>query len=116
MDLAAAVQDVVDRLKAGGIRATADGRDLNPPAVKVQPPVMTFRFGKGCWDAEWTAQLVVPDSGHAASLRALGPLITAVQDALGGAVVTARPQSVDLSDGAGSAPGYALTWTARIPA
>lgn len=115
MDLKAATQAVVDTLTAGGVRATLDGRDANPPCVLVRPPTLTFRFGKGCWDAEWEAWAMVPDTGHSTSLTALGELVTAAQDALGGAVVTARPAEASTADG-GTVPTYTLTWTARIPA
>lgn len=115
MDLAAAMQSVVDELVAGGLRATVDGRNLNPPCVQVRPPAMSFRFGKGCWDAEFEAWAMVPDSGAATAVKALGELVTAAQEALVGRIVTARPDEAALADG-GTAPMYRLTWTQRIPA
>lgn len=113
VDLAGATQAVVDRLKAGGVAATADGRDLNPPAVRVNPPQLAYRFGKGGWDATWTAVAAVPDTGHTDALRALGELLEAAQAALSYAGVSARPVDVNLEDG-GTVPGYELTWTQRI--
>lgn len=115
MDLDAAVKAVVDRLTAGGVRATNDGRNANPPCVLVRPPSLTFRFGKGTWDAEWEAWAMVPATGQSGSLAALGDLVTAAQTALGGAVVTARPDEAQTADAA-TVPMYRLTWTARIPA
>ena len=41
MNVADAVQGIVDRLLAVGIRATLDERDLNPPCVYVAPPAGT---------------------------------------------------------------------------
>jgi hypothetical protein len=115
VDLAAAAQAIVDRLTGAGVRATVDGRDLNPPVVQVRAPTMSFRFGKGCWDAEWEAWAMVPATGMRGDLKALGDLVAAVQDALGGAVVTATPGEVVLADGS-TVPMYRLTWTQRIPA
>jgi hypothetical protein len=113
--LAEAMADIVARLTAAGIRATLDGRDVNPPCVLVRPPTMTFRFGKGYWDADLTAWALVPDTGVGTASGALGELIDAVQNALGFAVVTARPDETTLSDGS-TVPTYVLTWSQRIPA
>jgi hypothetical protein len=115
VDLAAATQSVVDQLTAAGVRATLDGRDANPPVVQVRPPAMTFRFGKGCWDAEFEAWALVPSTGMRGDLIALGDLVTRTQDALVGAVVTARPDEAVLADGS-TVPMYRLTWTQKIPA
>jgi hypothetical protein len=115
VDLDTAAAAVVDRLTAGGVRATLDGRNANPPCVLVRPPALTFRFGKGTWDAEWEAWAMVPATGQTGDLAALGRLVTAAQAALGGQVVTARPDEAQTADGA-TVPMYRLTWTARIPA
>lgn len=114
MDLAAATQAVVDQLVDGGVRATLDGRDMNPPCVQVRPPSLTFRFGKG-WDAAFEAWAMVPATGMRADLKALGELVDAAQAALVGAAVTATPDDVVLADG-GTVPMYRLSWTQRIPA
>lgn len=110
-----AMDEVVAALTAAGIRATVDGRDANPPCVLVRPPVMSFRFGKGYWDAEMTAWALVGDAGMGPSMTALGELVTAVQTALGFVVVTARPDETTLADGS-TVPTYVLTWTHRVPA
>lgn len=114
MNLDAAVAVIVDRLRAAGVRATADERDLNPPAVWVGPPLLAYRFGKDSWDAEYHLFAAVPNSGRDTSNRNLGALITAVQNALGGAVATGRPMDLTVPDGAAPLPAYDLTFTARI--
>lgn len=114
MDLAEAVAALLAQLDAGQVRAAADLRDVNPPCVLVRPPRMSWRFGKDCWDATWEMWAVVPDTGAADALSALSLLIGQVQVALGGRVVEGRPVDVQAIDGAGTLPGYALTYTQRI--
>lgn len=116
MDLDAAVAAIVDRLKAAGVRACTDERDLNPPAVWVGPPILAFRFGKGFYDAEYHLFAAVPNTGRDTANKNLGALITAVQDALAGAVVTGRPIDLTVPDAAVPLPAYDLTFTARINA
>lgn len=114
MNLDAAAAAIVDQLRAGGVRATVDERDLNPPCVWVKPPAVTFRFGKGYWDAAWTLQAVVPDSGRDIALGNLGSLLEQVQDALGNVAVTAVPISLLVPGGSAPYPGYELTYSQRI--
>lgn len=111
MNLDAAAQVIVERLKAAGIRATLDERDINPPCVYVRPPGLTFRFGKG-WDAQWAVVCVVPDNGAAYALAALGSLVADVSMELG--TVAARPVSLQVPGGAAPFPGYEMTFTERI--
>lgn len=115
MDLAAAVQSVVDELDAAGIRATNDGRNLNPPCVLVRAPILHFRFGKPTYDADMEVWALVPASGTSGDLKNLGDLVVEVTEALSGRPVTATPDEATLADG-GTAPMYRLTWTQRIPA
>lgn len=114
VDIDAAVQDIVDRLTTAGVRATVDGRDLNPPAVQVRPPTMHYRFGR-CANADWQVWVVVPDTGMRTSLAALSTLLEDTQAALNLAGVDATPNTVTLADG-GTVPAYVLTWSSKIPA
>lgn len=114
MDLQGAAQAVVDRLMAAGIQATLDERDLNPPAVLVAIPLMSFRFGKGGWDAQFTLAAVVSNSGRAAALANLSTLVTDIHQAMGGAPVTARAIDLMVPDQGAPLPGYELTFTQRI--
>lgn len=114
VDLDAAAAAIVDTLRAAGIRATVDERELNPPAVFVGPPNLTYRFGKGGWDASWTLAAVVTDAGRRPALAALGDLVTAVQAALAGRVVAGRPVDLFVPGGAAPMPAYELTYSARI--
>ncbi len=116
VDLAAAVTGVVDRLRAAGIRATADERDLNPPGVYVAPPAVSYRFRHGDVTADWTIWCAVPNSGRDIALRNLSELVTAAVDALAadGAAVTAAPADLLVPELAAPLPAYTLRWSARI--
>lgn len=114
-DLDAAAAALVAQLSAAGVRATVDERDLNPPCVWVGPPTLSWRFGKGTWDAGWTLTAVVPDTGRAYNTNALAALLVRVQDALGGLPITARPVSLLVpSSGGTPLPGYEMTFSQRI--
>jgi hypothetical protein len=113
LDLAAAADAVVTRLTAAGIRATVDERNLNPPAVWIKPPAITYRYGKG-WAAVWTLQAVVPDTGRNIAMAALGELVDAVTAAMSWAVVTAAPIALIIPGGAAPLPGYEMTFNERI--
>lgn len=114
-DIEAAVSDVVRRLRAAGIRAAVDARDLNPPAVLVRPPTLTYRFGKGYADAAFDAWVMVGSSGKSQELKQLSALLDQVQAALNHQGITARPDDAVLPDGS-TAPMFVLSWTSRIPA
>jgi hypothetical protein len=112
LDLAAAVADVVGRLRAAGIRATADVRDVNPPCVYVPPPQIAWAFGKV--EMGWTVAAVVPATGRDIALKNLGPLIADVSTALATTPVTGgRPIDLGGVDGAAPLPAYELTFTTR---
>jgi hypothetical protein len=112
IDLAGAVADVVDVLRAAGIRATGDRRNLNPPAVYVPPPVIAWRFGKGTADLTWTIAAVVPNTGRVEALDNLSPLVDAVVAALP-AITEGRPIDLTGIDQGGPLPCYELTMTTR---
>lgn len=111
MDPLARLDAYLEALRTAGIRAVVDGRDVNPPAVQLRAPTLRYRFGRGCTEADWTARLILPNTGQREALAAALPLLAAIQEALSGAVVEATPADWDLPDGGGPAPGYELTWT-----
>jgi len=108
-----AMQALVDRLAAGGVRACTDERDLNPPAVLIRPPALSWQFG-GCVSGDWTLLAAVPDTGTGPSLAALDELITATQAALGGEIVAGAPAALRTSDSGSPLPAYRLTFTADL--
>jgi hypothetical protein len=112
MDLGEQVRDIVDRLTAAGLRATADSRNLNLPAVFVKMPAFDFRFKAGTNQADWSIYVLVPDSGTLAAADALGPLLEQARTALDGQVASARPVDFLTEDGV-TVPGYELTFTTR---
>jgi hypothetical protein len=111
MDVAAAVQSVVDRLTAAGIRATLDERDINPPCVFVPPPALLFRFGRGDYTAEFTAWAVTGAAGRNVDLANLAPLLEAAAAALGWAAVRADPADLLIPHQAAPLPAYRIVWT-----
>jgi len=114
MDVAGAVQSVVDRLTAAGIRATLDERDINPPCVYVAPPTITFRFGRADFTAAFTAWCVTGAAGRRADLSTLGDLLDAVGEALNWAGVSADPADLLIPHQAVPLPAYRVLWTERI--
>ena len=114
MNVADAVQAVVDRLTAAGVRATQDERDLNPPAVFVAPPVLDWRFGRGDFDAAFTVYAVTGAAGRSIDLVNLGQLLDQVTAALGLAAVHAEPADLLVPHQAAPLPAYRLTWTDRV--
>jgi hypothetical protein len=114
-DLAGAIGGVLDRLRAAGIRAVADVRDVNPPCVYVPPPQIGWsKLGKGYVDLLWTVAAVVPATGRDIALKNLGPLMLGVADALTATPLTvATPIDLGGVDGAAPMPAYELTFTTR---
>jgi hypothetical protein len=110
IDLAAAVAGVVDALTAAGVRATDDPRNINTPAVLVNPPEIAYRFGRAGFTATWELWCLVADTGRHSALVAVSQLITDTQNALGWAAVSARPDNFLMPDGSSPA-GYILTFT-----
>ena len=109
-DLLAAMQGYVAQLEGAGVRATIEPRDINPPAVLIRPPVLHYRFGRGCVGADWQARLYLPDPGTGASLKIGLPLLDTITEALQGAPTEASPADFMLPDGA-TVPGYQLSWS-----
>jgi len=114
MDLHGATRAVVDRLLASGVRAVLDERDVNPPCVFVPPPIITWRFRRGDFDAEFTAWCVVPNSGRDIALRNLGPLVTAAVAAIGLPVLTGEPADLPVPEQAAPLPAYRLHWSENV--
>ena len=114
MDVAGAVQSVVDRLLAAGIRATNDERDINPPCVFVAPPDVQFRFARGDFTAAFTVWAVTGAAGRNVDLANLGQLLEQVGVALDWAQVAADHSDLLVPHQAAPLPAYRMTWTERI--
>lgn len=110
-DPLAQISEYLTALTEQGIRAVDDPRDINPPCVLIRPPLLNFRFGRGCVGADWTARLILNNAGTRQAIQQAIPLIEQIQTALSGQIVTAVPVEYELSDGGGPIPGYELTWT-----
>jgi hypothetical protein len=114
VDIAGATRAVVDRLTAAGLRATLDERDVNPPAVYVGPPSVSWRFHARDFDAVFTAWVVVPNSGRDIALGNLGPLVDRAAAAIARPITTAEPGDLSVPDITAPLPAYRLSWTERV--
>lgn len=115
MDLDLALQQVVDDLRAAGIRAVLDELDINPPCVFVtfDPAGGSFDRLKGTgWGGVIWLRCIAPGSGRKASWRVLGPLVDQVR-----AVIPTRGWSpADLTVPTGGDPLPAITLTHPVRA
>jgi hypothetical protein len=109
LGIVAAQSVIVDRLTAAGLRAVTDERDVNPPCVLVGPPVLTFRFGRPSFDAEFRLLAIVGDGGRDTATAALDALVGTVTTAVG--LLTGTPAQFSGLDGAPALPAYELTLT-----
>jgi hypothetical protein len=114
VNVAGAVQALVDRLHAAGVRATLDDRDINPPCVFVAPPPVSWRFARNDFDAEFTVYAVTGAAGRSVDLVNLGELLDQVTAALQFAAVRGEPADLLVPHQAAPLPAYRLTWTERV--
>jgi hypothetical protein len=109
-DVMGAAREIQARLEQFGIRAALAESDLSTDGVLLTAPVLTARMG-GCWDAVWTAYLLVGNTGREAELAAGADLLDPVAEILG--FTTAEPVEIQSVDG-GRRPGWKITFTSRI--
>lgn len=114
MDIAGAVQSVVDRLTAAGVRATLDERDVNPPCVFISPPAVEFRFGRRGFTATFTGWCVTGAAGRSVDLANLAELVDRAGEALQWAQVRADPADLLVPEQPVPLPAYRLTWSERF--
>lgn len=112
VNLTATMGAIVDALNAGGVRATTDHRDLNPPAVLVTVPVVTPRFG-GCYQVDHRLLAVVGNAGDRASIAALDELSAAMDAVLAGLVVQWRPVQMPPLAGGDPLPALEATFSVK---
>jgi hypothetical protein len=108
----ARMAELINSIRAAGVAASGDPRDLVIPGVLVRPPRVQFRFG-GCNAADFTLWVMVADTGLAHSLPAALDLIARTQAAIGGRATDAVPDDFQTADGA-VVPGYRLTWSEHL--
>jgi hypothetical protein len=108
-----AIEALRARLTAAGLRAVVDERNLNPPAVWIRPPTLTYTFGGGA-DVAWQLIAVVPDTGASTALAALDELVEQIRAALDGEITTAAATAVAGSDSGSPLPAYRLTYTSDV--
>lgn len=107
----AGVDDLVDELRAAGIRADVDRDKVNAPGVWVQPA----GFDLDTLATTRTAvrlMLIVPDKDPRRAYKALVDLLNKVTQVI--PVRSAVGRSVLMSDGA-MLPGLEVQWAVRAP-
>lgn len=109
-----AMQAMAARLRAAGVPAAIDERDLNPPAVLVQPPVLDYTYldPTGA-KATWSLLVAATNAGTGTALAVLSDLVEQTRAALDWEPTTAAPAYVTTSEGP-PVPAYRLTFTTDI--
>lgn len=110
-DLAQATTQIVDALVAAGIEATADNRNLNPPAVYVAAPVVLYDRLAG-YTLTYDLYAAVPNMGRLDALAQLGPLVAAVRDVWAGD--SAHPVDLIVPDQTDTLPAYRIPITVHV--
>lgn len=109
-----AITYTVDRLRAAGLAAVADPRDLNLPGAWVYPGTLLRDTLAGAGEADVQIALVVPDLGGLDTLRALDELLGQAQ-AAGLGLAEFEPATVTLDNhGAGGLPALIASATIRL--
>jgi hypothetical protein len=111
-DIAETLEALAETLNAAGVRTVTDPRDVNPPCALTLWPRFQWSFG-GLLLVEYRLLVVVPSTGSGPALKALGPLMDQVAQALGGLPLEATPTAWPAPDGGDPLPAYELTWTAK---
>lgn len=111
MSLASALTGLADRLTAGGLPATVDPRNVNPPGAWVGLDQLSNPLLCGDWGtASAVVMLVAPDIGHDRALTILSDLL----DTLGGIVPVATVAADTAALSASPTPLPALRCTVQI--
>lgn len=107
------MQSLADKITAGGVRATIDARNVNPPCALIAAPVFRWVFDAGRIQADWRVLLVVPSSGATAELKTLGELLDKIAGVLAGVPVQATPMQYTDPGGGDPLPAYQIAWTSK---
>jgi hypothetical protein len=95
-------------------RVALDVKDVNPPGLLLQPPLLRFRFAEGTYAIEHTLLIVASNTTRRVALDDLGVMVQQAQAALDNRAVTARPVDVWNQDNTAILAGYELTWTDSV--
>jgi hypothetical protein len=108
MSSAALALEIVDKLKAAGVRATTDSGAINPPAVLVPPPRRVYDVGCG-FTAIWSVHAIAPavTGGDRVTWGQLDELVDAIATVY--PVQTAQPGAYVLESK--TLPSYLVTFS-----
>ncbi|MBF6483845.1 hypothetical protein IU431_06695 [Nocardia otitidiscaviarum] len=108
-DIAAQLEDVAAQLRAAGVRASVEPRDLNPPCAWVVGRSLAHELLSGGGTLTADVYLIAPDTGIMAALAALTELLDLALTVIEPDADTSLSESVTLPGGGGPLPAYRLT-------
>lgn len=99
------------QVEALGIQTALSEADLAGEGLLLIPPVLRARGMGGCWDATWTAYVLVADAGQSAVFGSTSELLPVLLPLLG--FTEAIPVEIASVTG-GRRPGYRVTFTTKL--
>lgn len=111
LDLAGALQAVIDRLTAAGIAATGDPGALSPVVLVGPPTIPPTVFGNPTVDVQFPIVCIHPPPGNAAAVAWLLTTASAVIDELSPCSASGTPGTY----GDPPQPAYTVTVTGSVP-
>ncbi|MGW0247924.1 hypothetical protein ACWDYH_14950 [Nocardia goodfellowii] len=108
-DIASILEGLADELKAAGVRAAVDPRDLNPPCAWVVARSIAHELLGGGGTVAVEVYLIAPDSGAPQAYRTLTDLLDKALTVLEPDADTSLSEAVTLPGGGGPLPAFRLT-------
>lgn len=102
-----AAEEAVEELRAAGVRATMDVRNLNLPCVLIIPPAIVLDVNCG-GTAKFTAYAISRGPGNADAWKSIDELLDKVAAAVD--VEEVRPTQYTI-DETGALPAFEVVWT-----
>lgn len=109
----AAAEALADQLTAAGVVVVLSAADLIPPAVVVNPPMVSQSFGGGA-DVTWTLYAVAADSGRGPALADLSDLLDKLAGLPDVPWRLAEPMTYPAGGDLGDLPAYRITVNQRL--
>ncbi|MCP2281066.1 hypothetical protein [Nocardia amikacinitolerans] len=108
-DVAAMLDGLAVELRAAGVRASVDPRDLNPPCAWVVGRSIAHELLGGGGTVTADVFLIAPDAGVPQAYRTLTGLLDLALTVLEPDADTSLSESVTLPGGGGPMPAFRLT-------
>lgn len=114
MDILGALDQIVNGLRAQGIRANVDPVKLTPPCAWVTVTQVAHNHLGGCAEVTIDVLLITTDRPPAIAHAALGQLLTTALAVVEPTEATRTNEAVKLTDGGQPLPAYRMTTTTTI--